>query len=193
MVQQMPKSIKAQITRASLVIAAAGILREQGPEGVTYRQVAKIAGVSPSSTGYYFSSISDLLSEAGTFNIKQWALRAEKIVGEVKKLTADQVEKQAIDLLIRACLPSEPAPELTFHYRQLIAVSDSEEVTAAYRAGRERLDQAVQYIIDRLGWPISARLLIAIVDGAAVAAISEGLSVRENVASLLNEVRCLPR
>ena len=35
-----PKSLKAQITRTSLVLAAAALLRERGPEAVTYRKVA---------------------------------------------------------------------------------------------------------------------------------------------------------
>ena len=58
---QEPKSIKARITRASLVVAAAAIMQEEGPSAVTYRSVAKRANTAASSTGYYFDSISDLL------------------------------------------------------------------------------------------------------------------------------------
>ena len=43
---QTPKSLKAQITRTSLVLAAAALLREQGPKAVTYRKVAQWAGAS---------------------------------------------------------------------------------------------------------------------------------------------------
>ena len=41
-----PKSLKAQITRTSLVLAAAALLRERGPEAVTYRKVAEWAGAA---------------------------------------------------------------------------------------------------------------------------------------------------
>ena len=60
---QTPKSLKAQITRTSLVLAAAALLREQGPKAVTYRKVAKWAGAASSSVGYYFDSVTQLLHE----------------------------------------------------------------------------------------------------------------------------------
>jgi len=41
-----PKSLKAQITRSSLIIAAAALLRERGPEAVTYRRVAEWVGAA---------------------------------------------------------------------------------------------------------------------------------------------------
>ena len=62
---QTPKSLKAQITRASLVLAAAALLREEGPGAVTYRRVAKWANAASSSVGYYFDSVTELLQEAG--------------------------------------------------------------------------------------------------------------------------------
>ena len=69
---QTPKSLKAQITRTSLVLAAAALLREQGPKAVTYRKVAKWAGAASSSVGYYFDSVTQLLHEAGRYNIQLW-------------------------------------------------------------------------------------------------------------------------
>ena len=47
-----PKTPKAQATRASLVMAAAELLREEGPAAVTYRGVSKRAGAAYSSVGY---------------------------------------------------------------------------------------------------------------------------------------------
>ena len=72
-----PKSLKAQITRTSLVLAAAALLRERGPEAVTYRKVAEWAGAASSSVGYYFDSVTELLYEAGCYNIELWIARAE--------------------------------------------------------------------------------------------------------------------
>ena len=74
-----PKSLKAQITRTSLVLAAAALLRERGPEAVTYRKVAEWAGAASSSVGYYFDSVTELLYEAGCYNIELWIARAEKV------------------------------------------------------------------------------------------------------------------
>ena len=44
---QTPKSLKAQITRTSLVLAAAALLREQGPKAVTYRKGGRSGPVRP--------------------------------------------------------------------------------------------------------------------------------------------------
>ena len=74
-----PKSLKAQITRTSLVLAAAALLRERGPEAVTYRKVAEWAGAASSSVGYYFDSVTELLYEAGCYNVELWIARAEKV------------------------------------------------------------------------------------------------------------------
>jgi DNA-binding transcriptional regulator YbjK len=66
-------STKAQMTRSSLVTAAALILREDGPAAVTYRNVAKKAGAASSAVGYYFDSIDEVLKEAAEFNMREWA------------------------------------------------------------------------------------------------------------------------
>ena len=84
-----PKSVKAQITRASLVVAAAAILRSHGPGAVTYRRVAEWAGASSSSVGYYFESISQLLYEAAEHNMTLWGQRAEKAALDAEALTPE--------------------------------------------------------------------------------------------------------
>ncbi|MDO5747639.1 MAG: TetR family transcriptional regulator [Actinomycetaceae bacterium] len=186
-----PKSIKAQITKASLIIAAAGILREQGPEAVTYRYVAKVAGLSSSSAGYYFNSISDLLHEAGKHNIEQWAQRAEETVADARTMAPEKIKKHRIEIIMNACLPHDETAGYSSHYSQLIAASNSSEVTDAYREGRQRLDGAVQEILELIDWNMPARLIIAVVDGAAVAAISEGRDVCQNVTDVLAELSLL--
>ena len=151
---QTPKSLKAQITRTSLVLAAAALLREQGPKAVTYRKVAQWAGAASSSVGYYFESTNQLLYEAGRYNIQLWA---------------DSVNPAA-------------------HYMQLLAASESEDVTEAYRNGRVQLDQAVGRILKHAGVKLPAHVVGIVVDGAAVAAISEGREVREIAAELLESL-----
>ncbi|MEG0070982.1 MAG: TetR/AcrR family transcriptional regulator [Raoultibacter sp.] len=181
-----PKSIKAQITRASLVVAAAAILRAQGPGDVTYRRVAEWAGASSSSVGYYFESIGDLLYEAAQHNIALWAQRAEKAANEAEGMTQEQCRENCVALLLRACLPeglSVPAA----HYAQLIDAAESLVVTQAYQRGRRRLDVALKGILDQAGISMSPQLVTAIVDGAAVKAISEGYDVFEIAETLLGE------
>ena len=73
------------------------------------------------------------------------------------------------------------------HYAQLIGAADSSVVTEAYRKGRVLLDAAIARILERAGVPMTPRIVVAIVDGAAVTSISEGLDVRETTGKLLDE------
>lgn len=184
---QTPKSLKAQITRTSLVLAAAALLREQGPKAVTYRKVAKWAGAASSSVGYYFDSVTELLHEAGRYNIQLWAERAEKAADAAEELTPEECRKQLVELLIRACLPDDSIVPAA-HYAQLIAAAESDVVTEAYQKGRVLLDAAITRILARADVPLPARVVGSIVDGAAVAGISEGYSVHELAADLLQQV-----
>lgn len=181
---QTPKSLKAQITRTSLVLAAAALLREQGPKAVTYRKVAKWAGAASSSVGYYFDSVTQLLHEAGRYNIQLWAERAEKAASAAEGMEVEECRKQVVELLIRACLPDDSVVP-SAHYAQLIAAAESEVVTEAYQKGRVSLDAAIGRILSHAQIDMPPRMVGTIVDGAAVAAISEGYDVSSFAADLL--------
>lgn len=183
---QTPKSLKAQITRTSLVLAAAALLREQGPKAVTYRKVAKWAGAASSSVGYYFDSVTQLLHEAGRYNIQLWAERAEKAASAAEGMDVERCRKHAVELLVRACLPDESVVP-SAHYGQLIAAAESDVVTEAYQKGRVSLDAAIGRILAHAGINMEPRMVGVIVDGAAVAAISEGYNVREFATGLLSD------
>lgn len=183
---QTPKSLKAQITRTSLVLAAAALLREQGPKAVTYRKVAKWAGAASSSVGYYFDSVTQLLHEAGRYNIQLWAERAEKAASAAEGMDVERCRECAVELLVRACLPDESVVP-SAHYGQLIAAAESDVVTEAYQKGRVSLDAAIGRILAHAGINMEPRMVGVIVDGAAVAAISEGYNVREFAAGLLTD------
>lgn len=184
---QEPKSVKAQITRASLIVAAAAIMQEEGPSAVTYRNVAKRANTAASSTSYYFDSISDLLFEAGDYNMRSWARRAESVADGAEEMDVAACREHIVELFLAACMPAE-AGTAAPHYMQLLAASESTAVTRAYRAGRARLDAAVGRIIDRVGLKdVTPRFVIALVDGAAVSAVSEGESAHERARALLAE------
>lgn len=187
MVAQKHSTIKAQMTRASLIVAAAAILRAEGPACVTYRRVAQEAGASSSSVGYHFESIDELLRESAEFNIRLWAQRAEKAADEAESMSADDAQKHSIDLLLKACLPEELVVPVA-HYNQLMTASESSVVTQAYRMGRNRLDTALSRILNAVGLDLSPHVIVALIDGAAVAAISQGYPIRETAHSLLTDV-----
>lgn len=183
---QRPKSLKAQITRTSLVLAAAALLREQGPKAVTYRKVAQWAGAASSSVGYYFDSVTQLLHEAGVYNMQLWAERAGRVAVAAEAMSTEECRKNVVPLLIQASLPDESVT-LSAHYAQLIAAAESEVVTEAYQKSHVLLDAAIGRVLSHAGIVMPARMVVAVVDGAAVAAISEGYEVREFASNLLEE------
>ena len=182
------QTMKAQLTRASLIVAAAAILREKGPSSVTYRRVADKAGAASSSVGYYFESIDALLREAADFNMRLWSQRAEKAAQDAEALTREECRERLEELLLQACLP-EDFTKPAAHYEQLMSASESLIVTSTYRRGRLRLDGAINRILEHAGIAgFNPRMVVAIVDGAAVLGISEGYPVREMAKSLLTEL-----
>ena len=60
-------------------------------------------------------------------------------------------------------------------------------MTEAYQKGRVSLDAAIGRILACAGIDMPPRMVGTIVDGAAVAAISEGYDVREFATELLRE------
>lgn len=172
--------------REAIIEAAAAILRQSGPQQVTHRTVAQRAGCSLSATTYYFDGMEELLTEAARRNIRTWASRAEGVAAQMTHETMPAGIEERAAILLRACLP--PDESLEAHYLQLINASQSPLVTAAYQQGRHHLDAAVGHLLALMGLRLRASHLIALVDGAAVAALSEGLPIRETAGRLVEEL-----
>lgn len=181
-----PATNKGQRRRQEIVDGAAAILREQGPRGVSHRAVAQRVGCSLSATTYYFSGLDDLLREAGRVNIARWASRAEGVAEAAEREPSPATEAERLDVILRATLPSDE--EMLGHYLQLVAAGQSPPVRTSYRTGRDRLNAAVARVLSRVGVRHSPELIIAVVDGACVSALSEGRDVRDTAAARLREV-----
>lgn len=178
-------SARGATRRREIVDAAAALLREEGPVSVSHRSVARRAGCSLSSTTYYFEGLDDLLAEAGRQNISRWAARAERVAEEVEALEPPGPD-DAVEVILAACLPSDEG--LLGHYLQLVAAGASEPVSRSYRTGRSRLNAAIGRVLDHLGSRCTAQLVIAVIDGAAVSALSEGRDVRDTARDLLRQI-----
>lgn len=178
---------KGERRRAQIVRATAALALEQGPAAVTHRAVAARSGVSLSATTYYFAGLDDLLAEAGAAIVSAWAMKAERVAqrragilrgGEVDVLT---------DALLEALLPAR-AGQLRGHYEHLAGAGRAPALVRAYAEGRVRIDDAIASMLDAAGSASTAALVVAIVDGAAIAALSEGRPVRDTARHLLREV-----
>lgn len=169
--------------RQLIIEAAATLLREGGPEAVSHRSVARLAGCSLSATTYYFDGLEDLLHQAGLANMGRWSERAERAAFRARKLKSDASVKERIDLILSATLPDDES--LKGHYEQLISAGNAALVASAYQFGRVRLNIAVTTVLSEVGLDLPAEVVIALVDGAAVSALSEGRDVRETALALL--------
>lgn len=176
---------RGQDRRQAIIDAAAEIIREEGPSAVSHRAVARRARCSLSATTYYFKGLDDLLYQAGLINIALWASRAERVADRVDALGTLPGPSGRVDLLLQATLPPE-GPYLG-HYVQLISAGAVSPVEQAYHRGRRRLNTAVGRLLTRLGSAMDPDLAIAIVDGAAVTALSEGRDVHATAADLLGK------
>ncbi|WP_233188137.1 TetR/AcrR family transcriptional regulator [Actinomyces qiguomingii] len=181
-----PATPKGEARRRSIIDAAAAIIRESGPSAVTHRGVAERADCSLSATTYYFSGLDDLLYEAGRVNIALWAERAERVAKKVEGLDHSPSLEEVVELLLSATLP-DAGPYLG-HYMQLISANASAPVGRAYGEGRNRLNAAVNRVVNGLGLYLTAETVIATVDGAAVTALSEHRDVRNTALALLRRL-----
>ena len=177
---------KGQRQRQQIVEGAAEILRSQGPTKVSHRAVAHRVGCSLSATTYYFSGLEELLESAARFNIARWAGRAEQVAEEAERQAPPATTQDRIAMVLAATLPTDE--ELLGHYHQLTGAATSLTVQRAYRTGRDRLNAAVARVLVRAAVPCSAPMVIAIVDGAAVSALSEGRDVHETATVLLGRL-----
>ncbi len=172
--------------KQAIVEAAAALIREAGPSAVSHRSVARRAGCSLSATTYYFDGLDDLLHQAGLLNIGLWASRAERVADYVEALGEVPGSERRIELLLQATLPSHG--RYLGHYLQLIGAGKVEPVEQAYRQGRQRLNTAVGRVLQHLGSPMEPEMVIAVVDGAAVTALSEGRDVKATATTLLSQL-----
>ncbi|PIF03500.1 MAG: TetR family transcriptional regulator, partial [Propionibacterium sp.] len=169
-----------------LIEAAAELLREGGPASVSMRNVAGRVGSSLSATTYYFANADELLEAAGRVNIALWAERAEGVAEAAEATPTPRDTTAAIDLILNATLPKDSP--LLGHYSQLIAAGTSLPVARAYNTGRDRLNLALGRVLRVVQINLPAELVISVVDGAAVSALSEGRDVRKTARRYLAEL-----
>ncbi|PYF99578.1 transcriptional regulator, TetR family [Georgenia satyanarayanai] len=170
--------------RAELVEAAGSLILEQGPAQVTHRRVAARAGASLSATTYYFRDLEELRGEGARLIAELWAEQAEWAAERAEEARPDREE--TLDLLCDALLP--PPAGVRGHYEQLAGAGRSTAVAAAYRDGRQTIRTAVGRVLTAAGSACVAEVALAVVDGAVLAALSDGRDPRAEARRLLGLV-----
>lgn len=176
-----PRQQRAQQRKDEIVTAAAETLARDGIGAVSHRTVAQRAGVPLGSTTYYFRSLDELLAAAAGRLAEHWIAEAEQLADEV----ADPIESpaRAAQLLVAVILPRNA---LT-HYEWLVGAGRRPAMAEVLRAARPRFDEALQQAVRAVGWAdrITGDHALAVVDGAAISALSEGRDVVSDAERLL--------
>lgn len=169
-----PPQDRGRNRREALTRAAAQIVLDEGFDAVSHRSVARRAGVPLGSTTYYFASLDDLLAAAASRLFDRWVQRAWDVAAGADAGPYDPDRAGAI--LVRALLPGRAAPEVLPLYEQLVGAARRPVVAEALGAGRPRLNEVIADLLARTGWNPGPdpELVLAVVDGAAVSALSEG-------------------
>lgn len=173
--------------RDALLAAAVELVAEQGLHGVTHREVARRAGLPPSTTSYFFASLDELVAEAVGRLIEELCARLDALSAQLRgaELDVDEI----LDLVVPPLL-AVPAGHVAAQFHTYLAVPHH----AAWRDGVERLlaalDRAVAAQLDALGLPsgrADVRRVIALADGFQLQRLSgvDPEHVREDLTAAL--------
>ncbi|MFE9582540.1 TetR/AcrR family transcriptional regulator [Nocardia sp. NPDC006044] len=172
---------KGERRRQALVAAAAELLLEGGFEAVRHRSVATRADLPLASTTYYFESLEDLIARAVEFsgNVELEAMRRR--VGEVshRRRGAEATVDLVLDLLVGVdghWHDEGARGQLIARYERSVASARHPELREVQLRLRAQLDELLADVLrrsDRLVRPEQLRRLVAVVDGAVVAALTE--------------------
>lgn len=88
-------------------------------------------------------------------------------------------------VVVEAVLPPGDDAAVRAHYEQLLGAGRVPALAAALGDGRARLDAVLAALLVELRSPVPAAVALAVVDGAVVAAVSEGRPLRGTARDLL--------
>src|SRR5690606_8775685 len=167
--------------REAIVRAAADLILREGPAAVTHRAVAARADVPLAATTYYFTGLDDLIGAAGEVIVAGWAEHARG--------AAERAARGGDRALVDAVRPPGGESEVRGFYEHLVGAGRYPALARAYGEGRQGLDDAIAQLLAVRGLgSVPPALVVAVVDGAAVSALSEGRDVRALAVQLVADL-----
>jgi DNA-binding transcriptional regulator YbjK len=177
-------SQRGQAKRALIVEATCELALEQGFGAVSHRAVAERAGVPLAATTYYFRSLNDLLASALERLAALWLTFARDAIDHLPPRLHGPGEVADALIRIAALIPrgsasADPSGSLSLYDRYLQAAQRPhlQPIIAAYN---HDIDTLIAEVLARAGLPDdpgTARLILAVLDGAVLRALAEGKGV----------------
>lgn len=176
-----PLTAKGAERREALLAAGGSLFLESGADGFTHRAVARRAGVPLSATTYYFDSLEDLLVESVVGLCAAWAATLAGAVDAVPgRLSRTALARTLVDLTLLG-----PGSVVADGAGEAAAVAFYQRCTEAgrhpgLRRSTRRLNEVFEGVVAELAGRtdlagvVCPRLLLAVLDGAMIRALSEG-------------------
>jgi DNA-binding transcriptional regulator YbjK len=154
--------------RAALLDAAVEEIAEQGVAGVTHRAIAARAGMSTSTTSYFFSSLDQLVAAA-------LHVVGERIVARVDAVTAQVVDAElapheAIDRFVDAVM-SEPEPDTVAQFEIYLECRRRPQLQPTAHRIMASIEGGAAASLEAMGIADAAQrapMVVALLDGLAL-------------------------
>lgn len=126
------------------------------------------------STTYYFSSLDELLGAVADLLYDECLTRGAAVLEAADP--GPYSTPEAAGVITSAILPSDDAGHILTYYEQLLGAARHPAVAQAWRSARPRLEQVVRdaMALAQCSDVASPGVLLAVVDGAVISALSEG-------------------
>lgn len=174
------------LRRRQLLMEAAGdVLREHGFAAVSHRAVAQQAELPLSATTYYFRSLEDLLEGAVRQLADGWLVNADAVVADLSpELDDSQALAEALIRVATLGLAGGTATDsrtLLSLYERYLEAARHPRIRPVIAEYDERIEALLADVLRRRptagDTKRTARLVLAVIDGALLRALAEGLPV----------------
>ena len=164
----MSRAPRGEARRGLILEAALQVVGEVGPDALTHRRVAQVAGVPLAATTYWFASKADLLAEAYRLAARRETDRVEALADEA--VAAGVAPQDVAPLLTRIAAADVAAGRtaLIAAYALWIEAARRPELRDIERGWTEANVAAVERVLRAAGRPrpaLDAHILVAVLDG----------------------------
>ncbi len=157
-----------QARRAALLEAAVEVVADQGVAGATHRSIAARAGMSTSTTSYFFSSLDELIAAA-------LQMVGDRIVARVDAVTAQVADaelgpQEAIDRFVDAVM-AEPEPDTVAQFEIYLECARRPQFQATAHQIMASIEGGAEASLRALGVAHAderAPMVVALLDGLAL-------------------------
>lgn len=154
--------------RAALLEAAIDVIAENGVNGATHRSIAARAGMPPSTTSYFFSSLDDLIAAALQIVADRFTTRVNAVIKAIADAGAGPEE--SIDHFVELMLGG-PQRDVAAQFEIYLECARRPRLQAPAHQIMAGIERGAETALRALGTPLAAArapMVVAMLDGFAL-------------------------